>query len=68
MPDARALSPLPSSDIQKLLQGIFSDPVAPPAMAIEAFTVTAAALYGWCNHAEVDRAVLSSWRPLPTPA
>lgn len=59
MPDGArcASSPLPSADIQRLLQGIFTDPAAPTDLAIEAFAVTAASLYGWCNAAEVDHAV-----------
>jgi hypothetical protein len=69
MPDgARCASPpLLPADIQRLLQGIFTDPAAPPELAIEAFAVTAASLYDWCNPAEVDLA-LRCLRPTPVHA
>lgn len=57
MPDGSRLSPITTTDIAKLLQGIFSDPDAPTDLALEAFAVTAASLYGWCDPADVERAV-----------
>lgn len=59
-----SLSPLPPADIRQLLQGIFADPTAPPDLAIEAFSVTAAALYGWCKPADIERA-MTFLSPLP---
>lgn len=58
MPEgARVLSPLAASDIRQFLQGIFDDPSAPPDLAIEAFSVTAASLYGWCKPIDIERAM-----------
>ncbi len=55
----RPVPPLPSDDIKQILQGIFTDTSAPPDLAIEAFAVTAASLYGWCNAPDIDQAVSS---------
>lgn len=58
MPSHRdAPSPLPRRDIQVLLCSIFHDRAAPSAAAVEALTVTAASLYGWCDPADVDAAL-----------
>lgn len=52
-----SVSPLPSQDIQRLLQGIFEGDGAPTDLAIEAFAVTAASLYGWCDPRDIDLAL-----------
>lgn len=58
-----AASPLSRTDIQRLLQSIFAE--APTELAIEAFAVTAASLYGWCNPVDVDAAVAMISMPIP---
>jgi hypothetical protein len=65
--DARALSPLPPSDIQRFLQGIFTDPAAPVDLAIEAFAVTAASLYGWCKPGDIELAMSLLAPQMPVP-
>jgi hypothetical protein len=55
MPDGAR--PLLTDDIQRLLQGIFTDPAAPVELALEAFTVTAASLYSFCSAADIDAAI-----------
>lgn len=59
------VSPLSAHDIQRLLERLFHDTSAPPDVAIEAFTVTAAALYGWCDPAAVDEAIAMIGSPIP---
>ena len=59
MLDGRSVIPLQVDDIKQVLHGIFCDPSAPPDLAIEAFAVTAASLYSWCNGKDVDQAVSS---------
>jgi len=53
------------TEIQRLLQTLFHDPHAPPLIAIEAFTVTAAALCTWCDPVDVDAALELSTVPVP---
>lgn len=43
---------------------MFHDSAAPPSVAIEAFTTTAAALYDWCAPGDVDAALETMNRPL----
>jgi hypothetical protein len=66
MPEDARPDPLASHDIQKLLQGIFTDPAAPTDLAIEAFAVTAASLYGWCKPTDIECA-LTLLSPMPVP-
>ena len=65
--DARGPDPLATPDIQRLLQGIFTDPAVPADLAIEAFAVTAASLYGWCDPTHIERALelVSTVMPVP---
>ena len=67
MPDARrdAPTPLSPTDIQRLLQSIFTE--APADLAIEAFAVTAASLYGWCDPDDVDAALALISMPIAPP-
>ena len=54
------------TEIQRLLQTLFHDTTAPPAIAIEAFSVTAADLYYWCDPADVDVALGKISSPFAT--
>lgn len=66
-PGARVVTPLSKTDIQRLLQQIFNS--APADLAIEAFAVTAAALYGWCDPDDIDAALAMislPFVPIPT--
>lgn len=56
---------LPRHDIVRFLQSLFHDPGALSSITIEAFAVTAASLYGWCDPADVDAALAMISMPVP---
>lgn len=55
-------TPLTIDDIQRILQSLLSQ----PGDTIEAFAVTAASLYGWCDPVAVD-AALAMCAAVPIP-
>lgn len=65
MPREPLSAALPRHEILRFLQALFHDPGALSSITIEAFAVTAASLYGWCDPTDVDAALAMIATPAP---